>query len=66
MGLWVRTGGFKARKQVQYLLEQIGFYPHVQLYGYKKSKPPPFPVCDSNLASSAAGELQLFPKAESK
>lgn len=35
-------------------------------YSYKKSKPPLFPVCDPNLASSAAEELQLFPKAESK
>lgn len=40
MGLWVGTGGFKARKQVQYLLEQIGFSPQV---GFTAIKNPNLP-----------------------
>lgn len=57
--------GFQGKEAVQYPLEPTVFSPQVQFHGYPKSKPPLFPVWDSNPGSSAAGELQLFPKAES-
>lgn len=65
-GMEVWDWGFQGKEVVQYLLEQIGISSQVHFHGYKNSKPPFFLVCDSNLGSSAAGELQLFPKAESK